>query len=326
MRPVSKRNARLTRMSACFAMMFIAGVSACSSSESKNPSRDPLALETNIEAGLMPSNAQRGLELRVLTVDDSENRVARYLSAYEQSIGSMNAEDVQRWRAWGLRLVVVPIDKLETILSNQDHIQAAQVRWMGEFPQWRPIIRTGEIFNNTVRVQDGDAALYQTLVGCPRLLSRVWTVPEVTEEGLKARLHMDLAIQMTRPQRSNRWGEIKLPTALDEGDLIEELRISPVFDSNAALILVGEDPLVSWSLTDSNGALTDPGEEGTSIGPRTPQTRTLGQQMLSTPGTGYVAPGIRYVPPKKVLIVLVPKADGHYRLLGPTTTLKGTGS
>jgi len=311
---------------ALLAVLCAAGISGCSSSGSQSPSRDPLALETNIEAGQRPADSQRGLELRVLTVDDSENRVARSLARYEQSTGSMSNEDIQRWRSWGLRLIVVPIDELDSILASQDLTQAAQVRWMGEFPQWRPIIRTGEIYSNTVRVQEPDEARYQTLVGRPRLLSRVWTVPEVTDDGLKARLHMDLAIQMTKPQRSNRWGEIRLPTALDEGDIIEELRISPVFGSSSALVLVGEDPLVSWSLTDEDGSFDASSEEHSSIGPRTPQARTLGQQMLSTPGTGYVAPGIRYVPPKKVLIVLVPKADGQYRLLGPTTPSKRLGS
>tara|TARA_R110000744_G_scaffold116510_2_gene218001 strand:+ start:1294 stop:2244 length:951 start_codon:yes stop_codon:yes gene_type:complete len=304
---------------------FAAGLSACSPNTKGSP-RDPLTLETSIEAGQATNASQRGLELRVMTVDDSENRVARSLARYEQSTGSMSNEDIQRWRSWGLRLIVVPIDKLDSILGSQDLTQAAQVRWMGEFPQWRPIIRTGEIHSNTVRVQDSDGARYQTLVGRPRLLARVWTVPEVTDDGLKARLHMDLAIQMTQPQRSNRWGEIRLPTALDEGDLINELMISPVFDSSSALILVGEDPLVSWGFTDEDESFDASSEERTSIGPRTPQARTLGQQMLSTPGTGYVAPGVRYVPPKKVLIVLVPKADGQYRLLGPTTTRKDQGS
>ena len=51
-----------------------------------------------------------------------------------------------------------------------------------------------------------------------------------------------------------------------------------------------------------------------------PHRARLGQRMLSTPGTGIVAPGQRYIAPKKVLIILVPKAGGAYRLLGPTSS------
>jgi hypothetical protein len=293
-------------------------LSACSSSGSNVSKGDPARLNTQIEANGSASPSQRGLELRVLTVDDSENRVAQALSRYESSLSMLDRDSLKRWRSWGLRLLVVPIDQLDSVLASQDQIQASQIRWMGEFPDWRPIIRTGEIHNSLVRVKNETSEEYQTLAGRPRLLARIWSIPEVSESGITAMLHLDLAIQMTQLKRSNRWGEIKLPTALDEGGLVEELKISTLLDSSSALILVGVDPSYRWVLSDDTDQVSLVHNDDSATGPRPPRARTLGQQMLSTPGTGYVAPGMRYVPPKKVLIVLVPKAGGQYRLLGPT--------
>jgi len=312
------------------AALIAAALSACSSSgssassDSKNP---PAQLQTQIEAGSSDSITQRGLELRVLTVDDSEDRVARMLARYQQDLGPLNAEDRKRWNSWGLRLIAVPVVELDALLGSQDLTQAIQVRWMGEFPQWRPVIRTGKIRNDSVRVEDSGSTSYRSLAGRPRLLARVWTSPKVSQAGVEARLNLDLAVQMTQEQKSNQWGEVKLPTAIDEGELINDLKISPILDSSTALVLVGEDPLITWvegiDGSDTNPVSIDRSSDG-SLGPTAPGSRTLGQQMLSTAGTGYVAPGVRYVPPKKVLIILVPKVGGQYRLLGPTMTQGNT--
>jgi len=303
------------------ATILVAVMSACSSSGtegSKNRSRnDSVQLETQIEAGLSAESSQRGLELRVLTVDDAGDRVAQALSPFMGDPGAMLREDQERWSSWGLRLVVVPIDQLDSVLGSLISTKAAQVRWMGEFPQWRPLIRTAQIPNGTVRIGDGSTSVrFQELSGRPRLLARVWTTPEMTGSDAMAQLHMDLALQMIQEQQNNRWETPAVRTALDEGALIDELKMSQVLDSKSALVLVGEDPSIQWINENGTDSVSVSQASDGSLGPSAPLARTLGQQMLSTPGTGYVAPGKRYVSPKKVLIVLVPRVGGQYRLLG----------
>lgn len=303
------------------ATLLVAAMSACSSSGTEgSKSRswaDSVKLETQIEADLSAAPSQRGLELRVLTVDDAGDRVAEALSPFMNDPGAMLIEDRERWGSWGLRWVVVPVDVLDGVLGSLTLTQAAQVRWMGEFPQWRPLIRTGQIRNGTVRVGDGlSSAHFEELSGRPRLLGRVWTTPEMTGSDVRARLHIDLALQMTHEKQDNRWDTPAVQTALDGGVLIDELKMSQVLDSNSALVLVGEDPSIQWLNEIGSDTVSVSQASDGSLGPSAPLARTLGQQMLSTPGTGYVAPGKRYVSPKKVLIVLVPKVGGSYRLLG----------
>jgi len=315
-------------------IMIAATVSACSSSgaqgssdRSKNESgRSESQLETHLEAqsqmGLSTGSSQRGLELRVLTVDDAGDRVAAALSRFVADSGAMNQADQERWNSWGLRWIAVPADELDLVLDSLKLTQASQVRWMGEFPQWRPIIRTGRIHNNTVRIgasqtSGADPIFSSDLYGRPRLLARLWTAPELTSSDAMAQVHLDIAVQMTQEKQENRWDTPALLAAIDEGMIIDELKMSLLLDSSSAFVLVGEDPLVQW--VNEDGTVSISQQADGSLGPGAPQARTLGQQMLSTPGTGYVAPGKRYVAPKKVLIVLVPKVAGTYRLLGASS-------
>jgi hypothetical protein len=259
----------------------------------------------------------------VLNVDDSGDRVARAFARYADDAGTMRPQDRERWNQWGLRWVVVPQSELDSILSEMDLTAAIQIRWMGEFPQWRPIIRTGELDNTNIRIGDASAPINRTLNGIPRLLARVWTKPELTEEGLQTKLHLDLAIQLKRSTaQTNVWREPALLTAIDEGPLIEELTMSQSLDERSALVLVGVDPSMKW---DATTQVVQEDSATTGVGPRVPGARTLGQRMLSTPGSGYIAPGVRYNPPKKVLIVLVPRADDNYRILAPTQQRTSTG-
>ncbi len=302
------------------AVVLASALSACSGSSKSDRSSDPATLDPQVEVDSSIGARQRGLELRVMTVDDAGDRVAHALAEYQSDLGPMDELSREVWRDWGLRWIVVPTSKLDRVLSDLNQTQAGQVRWMGEFPQWRPVIRTANIQNSTVRVGASGFARSRTLSGRPRLLARVWTTPELTDKGVVARLHLDAALQITEPRSGIAWKAPTLPSVFDDGPLIDELQLSLLMDPEMSLVLVGEDPGIEWvqdAQTDEIevDAPTDP-----SLGPSTPQIRTLGQQMLTAQGTGYVAPGKRYVAPKKVLIVFVPKSGGSYRLLGPTAS------
>lgn len=259
-----------------------------------------------------------------MTVNDAGDRVAQALTEFQSDLGPMDEVSREVWRDWGLRWIVVPTKKLDRVLSGLTQTQAGQIRWMGEFPQWRPVIRTAKIQNSSVRVGASGFARSRTLSGRPRLLARVWTTPELTDKGVVARLHLDAALQITEPKSGIAWKSPTLPSIFDDGPLIDELQLSILMDPEMSLVLVGEDPGIEWVQDTQTDTIEVDAPSDPTLGPSTPQVRTLGQQMLTSQGTGYVAPGMRYVAPKKVLIVFVPKSGGNYRLLGPTSTKQPT--
>ena len=301
------------------AVAIASALSACSGSGKKNQSIRTERLDPQVEVDSSVGARQRGLELRVMTVDDAGDQVAQALAEYQDDLGPLDEVSREVWRDWGLRWIVVPTRKLDRVLSSLQQTQAGQIRWMGEFPQWRPVIRTAKIQNSTVRIGASGFASTRVLSGRPRLLSRVWTTPELTDQGVVARLHLDAALQITEPVRGIAWKEPTLPSVFDDGPLIDELQLSLLMDPDQSLILVGEDPGIEWVQDQQTDRVEVDAPADPSLGPSTPSVRTLGQQMLSSQGTGYVAPGKRYISPKKVLIVFVPKSGGNYRLLGPTT-------
>lgn len=301
-------------------------LSACSSGTKTRPESNP-ELQAHLEIDSSIGATQRGLEVRVLTVNDTGDRVAEALSMFQHEHGTMDELDRARWNAWGFRWVVVPADRVDSILGMLELTKATQIRWMGEFPRWRPVIRTGELRNETVRIGEPNEFQQRSFSGRPRLLARVWTAPEVTDEGVLARLHLDLAIQISdSSSRSSGWEAPKFRTAMDDGYLIEELKMSQSLDSSSAIILVGEDPSVRWLDPENQSSSSVVVNDQSPIGPRSGEARTLGQRMLSAPGTGYVEPGKRYVSPKKVLLVIVPKAGGSFRLLGPSSPTQSQGN
>lgn len=306
------------------AVVLAAALSACSFSGKKDQSAQSQLgdqqVEPQVELDSSIGARQRGLELRVMTVDDAGDRVAQALTPFQSDPGPLDEVSREVWRDWGLRWIVVPTKQLDRVLSELTQTQAGQIRWMGEFPQWRPVIRTGKIQNSSVRIGASAFASSRTLSGRPRLLARVWTTPELTDDGVVARLHLDAALQITEPVAGIAWKTPTLPTVFDDGPLVDELQVSLLMDPGMSLILVGEDPSIEWSEDQYTETVEVDASENPTLGPSTPKSRTLGQQMLTSDGTGYVAPGKRYVSPKKVLIVFVPKSGGSYRLLGPTIT------
>lgn len=313
------------------AVVLASVLSACSSSNKPDRPDQSGSLEPQVEVDSSIGARQRGLELRVMTVNDAGDRVAQALTEFQSDLGPMDEFTREVWRDWGLRWIMVPTKKLDRVLSELTQTQAGQIRWMGEFPQWRPVIRTANIQNSSVRVGASGFARSRTLSGRPRLLARVWTTPELTDKGVVARLHLDAALQITEPAAGIAWKAPALPSVFDDGPLIDELQLSLLMDPEMSLVLVGEDPGIEWVQDAQTDAIEVDAPSDPTLGPSTPQVRTLGQQMLTSQGTGYVAPGMRYIAPKKVLIVFVPKSGGSYRLLGPTTTEQpttkpGTGS
>lgn len=254
-----------------------------------------------------PDPSSRGIEMKLLTVDDSGARVARSLAPYAEQT-TIAHDDLQRWRSWGIRWVQIPIEDLDPLLQSQKSVGVIENRWLGEFPRWRALIRAGELSNQTVRVQ---GSRDRAITGRPRLLARAWTTPRIDDEGRPtSRIAIDLALQLIDPNNRPALGQLAPTQPIDQGSFLGPRPLHLELDDSHALLLVADDPDNTWDTADNP---TNTNEQ--TPGPNAPNLRTLGERMLSTRGSGTVAPGDRYIPPRKVLIILVPNTDPGYTLL-----------
>ena len=313
------------------------------------------------------SASTRGLEVRLWVVDDTDWTTTRLLqSQLEQSqlidgpdsINSIGDEVQAQWNAWGFRVVMIPIDQVQGFLDALRPLQPTNVQWLGEFGQWRPIIRAGNLPTTMVRVGNGVAVLEN---GRPRMIARSWVQPIMGPDEIHAGVRLDLALQIETSKRpsvmlveSQRERMVE-----DDGPIIDELLCSAVFDGTHAMVIVGDAPDSDWALLPmsaqavdaiANPSLNKPSEFGPSAtdlqanpdgaqlepdlqespsanatAPRTPRPsvaqpakpygQTLGELMLTSPGSRTVRLNEARVVPRRVVVVLVPRTQGGFTLL-----------
>lgn len=294
------------------------------------------------------SVSTRGLEVRLWVVDDTYWSASRALLPYVEA-GSSD-ESIERWADWGFRLVRVPIQDVQGVLDSLRPVQPINTQWLGEFGQWRAIVRAGELQTSRVRVGDHSVSIER---GRPRLIARSWVEPMLTEDAVIPAVRLDLAMQIETKKRSNASALYQIDRERmieDEGPILDELIRSSMMDGSYALVLVGEAPGFDWgSLPEDIGEISiqesndsdefGPGEESdestqgerdqseqqierTTIAekpigsrPEQPSGQSLGEQMLTGGGSRIIRLNESRTIPKRVVVVLIPRVDGGYSLL-----------
>ena len=345
---------------------------------------DATGSPNTLEGGsLIESGNDRGLEIRMWVVDDTNWDGPRALRPYVQMPDSdsgmdamgadagpqiespIDAQTIERWKRWGFRLVLVPINEIDTVLKALRPVQPISNQWLGEFGQWRAIVRAGELRTDRVRVGEGSQ---QIVRGRPALVARSWIDPVLTDSGVDAGVRLDLGLQIVQPdKRSSRelFAVERERMIEDDGPVVDELMLSAVFAGDYALVIVGDAPETQWSDlpepisvfadqdadTDSESESNEPTDLGTgAFGPGSgeeqaeqtetdqpeprddsirsvpvdrnavreptkPKGQTLGELMLTSPGSRITRLNEARIVPKRVVVVLVPRAEGGYSLL-----------
>lgn len=307
----------------------------------------PDAVSTVNEATLSDPQARRGLEVRMLVVDDTDYDAPRLLRAFDALPASAIGVDVQeRWARWGFRVVEIPVDQLDSTLGSLTPVRPVSVQWLGEFGGWRALIRAGYSEQSLVRVGESSRTIEP---GRPRLIARSWIEPMLTDSGRTAVLRLDLGMQI---ENDNRSSFVLLPdqrarTLDDDGQVIDELLSSLTLRGDHAVVIIGEAPGSDWDelpeptpvevVLDENEASVGPeGSEAESdgveaearpaprpfasgtaqpLGPRTPALRSLGELMLVAQGSRLTRANETRDIPRRVLIVLVPSVRGDFEML-----------
>ncbi|MFG0247223.1 MAG: hypothetical protein ACF8MF_14355 [Phycisphaerales bacterium JB052] len=302
------------------------------------------------DASLSDPDTRLGLEVRLLVVDDTDYdtaRVLREINASGISQGWVDPDTRALWSKWGFRLIAVPLDRLDSALATLTPVRPLSVQWLGEFSAWRPLVRSGENRQSSVRVGESTRSIEP---GRPSLIARSWSVPQLSDGGVDRVLRVDLGMQV-EAGKGNAYELIpdrRRRTLDDQGLVIDELLSTLVLHGDHALVIVGEAPDADWSKLpepDSQAAFaTDAGDEQV-VGPgpeedddqpdglepeesvpftspsraasepEVPALRSLGELMLVAPGSRLVKQGEARDVPKRVVIVLVPSVRGSFRML-----------
>ncbi|MEM9372768.1 MAG: hypothetical protein AAGA55_03915 [Planctomycetota bacterium] len=240
-----------------------------------------------------------GLEVAVWTGDDTGFAASRALAAYADRAVPIEPAVRARWRSRGLRFVSVPLGEVEQLVGATRAMSAVQRQRFGQLTLWTAVVRGPAIPAGS----EGPGG--EIPAGKPRLIARSWIEPDLSGGAMRRVVRIEVGIQIETGRS---------PVLLDDGaplgsisgdaDLIDGLVASFITDGRDAIVLAGVSPDLEWSAVPDAGGAVRAGQE-TEPGPRESVLRSLGERMLAAEGT---APrgGRPGVPPRKVLIVLIP--------------------
>ncbi|MBL4699184.1 MAG: hypothetical protein JKX70_10160, partial [Phycisphaerales bacterium] len=225
------------------------------------------------------SVSTRGLEVRLWVVDDTHWAAPRKLLGYlhpqgddefnnESSVSSLGANTLTQainpqWAQWGFRFVAVPIGEVDEFLGALRPVQPINVQWLGEFGQWRALVRAGALKNNRVRVGERTVEIAP---GRPRLIARSWIEPMLTNDNVIPAVRLDLGMQIESEKNTRTqdlFGVYNERMIEDYGPVIDELLFSALLDGSHALVIVGDAPESRWEmLTDPSQGSPNDGSDG----------------------------------------------------------------
>lgn len=313
------------------ALVCIPALTGCKSVRKWFAPADAIELNTEETSGSTQSSDRQGLGIQLLVIDDTNYDAPRALRSYPQL---RNDRVRESWSRWGFRIVEVPIDDIDPMLDSFRPVQPVSVQFMGEFGQWRPLVRSGAIRQSIVRVGESSREIAP---GRPMLIARSWTEPTLVDEGVQRLVRLDLGMQIESQSDSFALLPSTENKSLDDrGLVIDELLSSLVIDDRNALVIVGEVPGEDWEslpapielgIIEQENNEIGPEEEPeageqietespdrpaprssrTTMMPEPPRTRSLGELMLVAPGSRIVRANETRTIPKRVVIVLIPE-------------------
>lgn len=340
--------ARTTRTILALAAVAAGTLPGCARMRERWAARfeDPPEPARIIQPDTTPVGAEQGLEVIVWTADDTYFRVGRALDRHTTGEPVLPPDEAQAWQRAGLRVLAVPVDRLDALILDTPPLTPVQRQRYGQMPLWSPTVRGPQLPDGVTG--PGGRRLEP---GRPRLIVRSWIEPDLSSGHATDVVRTELAIQIESARRPGLLTDSTPGRSIaDAGDIIDELIASVVSDGRLAFVIVAESPDIDWSalpeppppVTQSTPSVepgtavgpapgadppqnpppkpapgdpqapapTQPGPDGAQpgvpYGPATPRSRTLGEWMLSSPGIP-ARDGRRPIGPRKVLMVLVPR-------------------
>lgn len=294
-----------------------------------------------------------GLEMRLAPVRSAGGALPAALRRFESNPTGIDEQTDLRLRESGLLALAVPLDLLDQALGSLQSAGPLQREWLGSLGSWTPIVTGPFLADPVTRIDSGQVNLGE---GRFRLLARCWLVPDLTEAQdtglIRANLRVELVPQHQpdRPRRLQRLLEPTIEGRVAEGQVLDRLKISCDLPSHMALVIVPTSGRREWDSTEGQPVAAapppDPGPVGPdpateppkpppsppsqadtltpspetrTIGPTDPQARTLGEQLLRTPGAierqGDEEGPVRVRPERSLVVVLIAHTPERYRLV-----------
>ncbi|MBX3364996.1 MAG: hypothetical protein KF866_09545 [Phycisphaeraceae bacterium] len=249
------------------------------------------------------------LDIQIWTVGNRSEAIARALEKYEASPTPIPDALRERFRANGFRVLAIPNAEVDALRLALPTAGPSEQRRLVETTDWAVAVE-----GPSWRIPVGaalDTGYMELGPGRLRLLVRSWATPQFGRAGgPHSGQWVDLLVEHAGVPRRGSFDPT--PTLRQpERFAFERLSFEIVLEQATAIVLVPEEPSVSWAeraeaYAGRNAPVVESGSS--EVGPPAPQALTLGELMLGgrrSEGSG----GARRI------VVLRPGLGARFRLL-----------
>lgn len=235
-----------------------------------------------------------GLDVIWWVADDTTGAVGAALAEHVQPPFPEDSALREAWRASGMRLARVPIERLAEIERGVPAVGQRYRTPVGWSVEWKEVFRGRQVGGEAVLIAESRRIFS---AGVMRLLARCW--PLVGGGDATGRVHLEMAIQWEPAPSARTVDPFARPEAVPEdqrGEVLRGLTFSAAVEPGFAYILTTEEPSAEWTprpppTIEETGFSPPEGIEGSDSGkpkangPALPRTPTLGEAMLGAPET-----------------------------------------
>lgn len=250
--------------------------------------------------------AAMGLRPVALAASGLEDRLARFADRPVP----MGDDELERWRAAGLRVLAVPMAEIERLPGAMPLKGEVGKRWLGEMPEWSELVAgppSSEDF--AVRIPGGEVELP---AGRVRLLARAWAMPTIVETsrdgrgGVVNELMLEIVPQHVGQEREGdvlrRQAGLAGASGEDAGEPGRGLLFTRLL---GRFELKGDEALVIIAQGAGGAVLGEAGGDGVGGVP------TLGQALMGLGGEGQGGAGEGMASSRtRAIVALVPRVGG----------------
>jgi len=293
----------------------------------QNPRAGVNAPSTPLGADLFTSvlPAQRaGLEVQWWSVVDADDALGRALAPYTENESPLADRVRVRWRINGLRMVVVPLEDLNAVLSSLSITDKVNRLWLGQTTTWT-VAAPGAPWEGERSLLIGGETIRMG-AGQLRLLTRAWVSPTESAPTLRTDVALQYIDRLNQNPARSPLEPATLPTPEEEGLIFRTLTAPMELDPGYAYCIVAEDPDVDWAelLPEDESAESEeprlprrarspfdhapPSETGGVLGPAPPGVPLLADALLST---------VELLPTRRrarSIVALIPRVPERQRL------------
>lgn len=299
---------------ACAAAIAAAALSGCAAGGGGSAEAGESAAETATIAPVV-RGAESGLEARLWAVEGRPGVLPAVLGEFGPPAGA-DPRLVDLWKQNGVRVLEVPLDRLEGVRGRLPTIGPLHREWLGLLPEWVEVVKGPSLAGErSIRLDSGLARLGP---GRLRLVARCWPAPRLQADagaGVGSLLRVELMPELRMPRQAHdeRLGMLLEDAARDTGPgsrgvAFDRLLLGWGATGESAVLLVPEAPEADWSAP-APGRLESAASETMVFGPPAVEAPTLGELML----TNLTAPDVPG--DARLVVVLVPRAPERFGVL-----------